>query len=90
MSYNIANMEDVGLYTVGQLSERTGVAKATLEAWVRRQWLPVVKIDGVRRTTVHMVKLAAEEAAKTGRGHPRSWVLEPADCDERIVELVEA
>jgi len=41
MTYNIANMEEVGLYTVSQLSERTGVAKATLEMWVRRQWLPV-------------------------------------------------
>lgn len=84
MTYNIANMEDVGLYTIRQLAERTGVSQSALEAWVRRQWLPVVKIDGVRRSTVHMAKLAAEEAARDGRGHPRAWKLEPADTDEQV------
>ncbi len=87
MSVNTGNLEDVGLYTISQLTERTGVPKPTLTRWVKSKRLSTVKIDGTHRTTVHMVKLAAEEIAKEPRGNPRRWQLDPADRDERVAEL---
>ncbi len=90
MSVNTGNLEDVGLYTISQLAERTGVPKPTLTRWVKSKRLATVKIDGAHRTTVHMVKLTAEEIAKEPRGNPRAWQLESADRDERVAELVTA
>jgi len=90
MSVNTGNLEDVGLYTISQLAERTGVPKPTLTRWVKSKRLPTVKIDGAHRTTVHMVKLTAEEIAKEPRGNSRAWQLESADRDERVAELVSA
>lgn len=69
----VASLEDVGLYTLTQLAERTGIPRNTLVLWVKRAWLTVVKIDGQNRTTIHMAKLAAEMAQADGRGRPRSW-----------------
>lgn len=77
-------LEDVGVYTLSQLAERTGVPLVTIKAWVRHKWLPVVKIDGLNRSTVHMVKLAAEQAREDGRGRPRTWELASADKGEQV------
>ena len=78
------NLESVGIYSLSELARRTGVPLTTIKAWVQQKRLPVVKIDGMYRTTVHMAKLAAEQAREDGRGKPRSWRLEPADHDDGI------
>lgn len=78
------NLESVGIYSLSELARRTGVPLTTIKAWVQQKRLPVVKIDGKYRTTVHMAKLAAEQAREDGRGKPRSWRLAPADHDEAI------
>lgn len=79
------NLESVGVYSLSELSRRTGVPLTTIKAWVQCTWLPVVKIDGKYRSTVHMVKLAAEQAREDGRGRPRTWALEPAEGEQVAV-----
>jgi hypothetical protein len=75
---SISNLEDAGIYTLAQLAERTTVPRVTLQMWVRKGYLAVVKIDGANRSTVHAVRIAAEEA-KTQVGRRRTFELEPAE-----------
>lgn len=80
MAHKPSNLEDVGLFTLSDLSTQTGVPRQTLVAWTRSGAMHFVKIEGVIRSTRREVARAAEQMKRT---RPRTWEMAP----ELIAEI---
>jgi hypothetical protein len=73
--------EDLGLLTLTDLAEHTGVPRPTLISWMRADQMHALKLDGVYRSTITEVRRAAESVQKR---KPRRWRLDAADIDEEL------
>ncbi len=71
--------EDVGLFTLTELSTQTGIPRQTLVAWTRSGAMHFVKIEGVIRSTRREVARASEQAKRT---RPRTWETQPELLEE--------
>lgn len=81
-----ASLNDLGVLTLTELAERTGVPRQTLVSWTHNGHMHFIKIDGVKRSTVAEVHRVADTVQGTNR---RSWELEPLpeSRPERLEEV---
>ena len=79
MAHQPSSLEDVGLFTLTDLSTQTGVPRQTLVAWTRSGAMHFVKIEGVIRSTRREVARASEQVKRT---RPRTWAAPPDLLEE--------
>ncbi len=77
------SLDDLGVLTLTELAERTGVPRQTLVSWTHNGHMRFIKIDGVKRSTVAEVHRMADTLTPRKR---RSWELEslPEPRPERL------
>ncbi len=77
------SLNDLGVLTLTELSERTGVPRQTLVSWTHNGYMHFIKDDGVKRSTIAEVHRVADALTPRKR---RSWELEslPEPRPERL------